>query len=261
MEKRIYNPPANSPVSYYWEIGSNSKFLTSHTVMPSPFLTMVFPLNNKPIYIEGLMLPVTKPFISPILDSPKEIFLSPDSQVFGLHLKPCFAVALFNVGLNEILKNANLLEDVIRAEIYNELRAIWDGELNFKEKIQLVENIFDKYLIHYDIIIKYSIQKLRNQPHLRIKDLCQDLSYSERWIQKKFKNCLGTSPQEMIQVIRFNGLLKNIYLNPTNNLTQLSLKSGYYDQSHAIREFKKLSNVTPSKFISNLPVLTSVLNR
>ncbi|HAB51412.1 MAG TPA: AraC family transcriptional regulator, partial [Ignavibacteriales bacterium] len=44
--------------------------------------------------------------------------------------------------------------------------------------------------------------------------------------------------------------LKALHLihQSTLNLTQIACDSGYYDQSHFIREFKSLTNMTPKHY-------------
>ncbi|MDZ7719750.1 MAG: AraC family transcriptional regulator [Balneolaceae bacterium] len=49
-------------------------------------------------------------------------------------------------------------------------------------------------------------------------------------------------------MIQFNFLLNRVLFSPMN-LTESSYEMGYFDQSHMIRDFKKITGTTPTDFI------------
>ncbi len=260
MDFRFFYPAKASAVFYYWEITSNSFMSSTHNVLPSPYIQMIFPLN-KPINIEGIRFPVDVPFICPVLDSPKQILLAPGSKVFGMHINLAYAPLLLNVRMEDIPRNANPIEDVVFSQIKKHFNYFSEEQTCFASRVQFVENVFFQNLNTNENLIQYCLEKFKKNPRTKISDLAGDIGFSERWMQNKFKVCIGLSPGEILSVIRFNRFLKSIYARPESNLAQLALQSGYFDQAHSIHDFRRFTKITPGKFRADLPILSKVINR
>lgn len=95
------------------------------------------------------------------------------------------------------------------------------------------------------LFIKKTIQK---RGVIGIKDFCEDLQIHKSTLEKNFKQSTGYTPKEYARVIRFNFLLNRVLFSPMN-LTECSYEMGYFDQSHMIRDFKKITDTTPTDFI------------
>lgn len=65
---------------------------------------------------------------------------------------------------------------------------------------------------------------------------------------KNFKRITGYTPKEYSRVIRFNFLLNRLLFFPAN-LTETCYEMRYFDQSHMIRDFRKITGTSPTDFI------------
>jgi AraC-like DNA-binding protein len=74
------------------------------------------------------------------------------------------------------------------------------------------------------------------------------LNLHKSTLQKNFKQITGYTPKEYTGIIRFNFLL-NRMLFSSKSLTETSYELGYFDQSHMIRDFRKVTGTSPTKFI------------
>jgi len=104
-----------------------------------------------------------------------------------------------------------------------------------------------------DEIVLEAIEMIQNRKgDLRIKDLSTLLGISSTSLEKKFASEVHTSPKEFSKVEKLNTFVDNYFMyNNSMNLTQLTFKSGYYDQSHLIKEFYYFMDMKPSSFLSN----------
>ena len=80
----------------------------------------------------------------------------------------------------------------------------------------------------------------------------RDMKYSNRALQIEFKKSTGLTRKQYSKLIN---LRKSVdYIShpdiESNNLTSIAYKSGYFDQTHFIKIFKEIVNITPKKFES-----------
>lgn len=83
---------------------------------------------------------------------------------------------------------------------------------------------------------------------LRVSDVLQDQSLSQRQIERRFNEVVGLPPKRLARIIRFQCALESIYSNPHRELTEIAYAHGYSDQSHFINDSKLLLGKTPSTF-------------
>jgi len=82
---------------------------------------------------------------------------------------------------------------------------------------------------------------------ISVSILCKRFNISPRSLQRRFKDEIGLSPMELLQIFRINKAIKMINCPKNIDLTEISYLSGYYDQSHFIRDIKKITRNTPGK--------------
>ena len=81
--------------------------------------------------------------------------------------------------------------------------------------------------------------------------------YSERRLERLFQQAVGTSPNQYLQIVRLHHFLSLIRSqNRADSFTVAGLESGYYDQSHLIRNFKNMTGLTPTQYLSTAGALT-----
>ncbi|MEN1784635.1 MAG: helix-turn-helix domain-containing protein [Bacteroidota bacterium] len=74
-----------------------------------------------------------------------------------------------------------------------------------------------------------------------------NLALSQRQLRRFFKFYFGESPKVFAKVLRFQNVLK-AYMSQQNGIDEsVFYETGYYDQAHFIRDFKRFYGVTPSQ--------------
>ncbi|MGF1708181.1 helix-turn-helix domain-containing protein [Enterovibrio baiacu] len=71
---------------------------------------------------------------------------------------------------------------------------------------------------------------------------CSEFGLSARQLRRLTQQHFGLSPREFTRVMRFQHALNQLKKQPTN----AGWQDSYYDQSHFIREFKRMAGTTPS---------------
>lgn len=76
---------------------------------------------------------------------------------------------------------------------------------------------------------------------------CSEFGVSARQLRRLSQLYLGLSPREFIRVLRFQRTLESL----KTGCQQSAWVDHYFDQPHFIREFKRLSGYTPTKFLNS----------
>lgn len=90
---------------------------------------------------------------------------------------------------------------------------------------------------------------------ISVEQLSNYSGFSQRQLARKFQYDVGISPKEYLRFAKFHSSLKNLIDYPYSSLTEIAIKSGYYDQAHFIRDYKEFTGYTPGKLLQSDHVL------
>jgi AraC-like DNA-binding protein len=78
-----------------------------------------------------------------------------------------------------------------------------------------------------------------------IGDLAQELGWSRRHLAARFRTELGMPPKAVARILRFERAVAR--LRAGDDLAELALDCGYYDQAHFNRDFRAFADATPTE--------------
>ena len=81
-----------------------------------------------------------------------------------------------------------------------------------------------------------------------IKEISQDTGYSECYVRRAFHEMHGISPKTFEEIVRFQNTLEEMALHQDMAFYDMAQESGYYDQSHMVKEFKSFTGLTPENY-------------
>ena len=85
-----------------------------------------------------------------------------------------------------------------------------------------------------------------------VLQLAGHLGCHSRQLERKFSTAVGLSPKQYCNIIRTLHFVKSLQNNETHApLTGATYDSGYYDQAHGIRAFRKTTGLTPSTYLKH----------
>lgn len=97
-----------------------------------------------------------------------------------------------------------------------------------------------------------SIEQIRHTAGtIRVKEIYSSLNVSKSKLEQHFNREIGLSPKEFCKIEKINYFINSYEKNSNQNLTELTYKCGYYDQSHLIKDFRYFLDTSPKKFFAS----------
>lgn len=207
--------------------------------------TLVIPDGCVDILFRCNMKNPTAHFCGTVLEG-KEIFLEPGEEYFGVRY---FSDQVLEI-TKELVNKEIALADMIPSEAFI-IEKISQSK-SFQERVIFFEHWFNDFIIslrQVPELIQFSMKKIYSRKGIiSIEELAEETGYSTRYLRKKFEEFVGISPKLFSQIVRFQNSVSMLLEDNTSDVLDVVAEYGYYDQSHFISQFRKFSNLTPTRF-------------
>lgn len=98
-------------------------------------------------------------------------------------------------------------------------------------------------------LVEHAARRLgANAGGATVRALAAELHLSERRLQQLFAAQIGLAPSVWRRLQRLHRTLRLLRMARTPQWAEMALRTGYYDQSHMINEFRALCGLTPRQF-------------
>lgn len=175
---------------------------------------------------------------------------------FGVRFLPGYVPAFVDASMPEMIDRIIPFPEIAKG---HDLPAIVAEQDQFMDQISAFmqfylkyyeKSVYDPYRTKFGLIAEI----VKAYGNIRVEELSERTNYSVSYIDKIFLHEIGISPKSFSSILRFQWTLNKMVVSPEKRVDYNSIIAdlGYYDQSHFIREFKKYSKYTPSKYIAEL---------
>jgi len=178
---------------------------------------------------------------------------------FEICFKPNGFNKIFRLPSSDITNNIIHTEEIFDARI-----KILFEQLCMANGLTEMAFLADAYLLYYfkkqksvdhkDAITRISNLIIEMAGLVNIEQLAYDANMSTRNFERRFTEQVGITPKLFSCITRFNNALALKLKNPKKEWTSIAYESGYFDQMHLIKDFKKFSGNTPSMFLKQTPL-------
>ncbi|MCP3926709.1 MAG: AraC family transcriptional regulator [Desulfobacterales bacterium] len=243
----------SSYINYYWFLEVNK----SNNIFSKEFLTEGFEFSfnfGDPVEISTkntTFKTVNETSVSGPLTSPMIVTAEGNVNIFGVCFKPGGAYPFFKYPAHELTNRLVDIRDLWGGNCldYNSLRS-----LTIENRVEYLNNLFLKMIKKKkDEYINQAIQTIElYKGIITVEILAEYLDVSVRQLERKFKERVGLTPKQLLRSVRFKNAISSVVMNPEIAWADTALKSGYYDQSHMVNEFKYYTGESPSVYFKNL---------
>jgi len=225
----------------YWQLKTNQKLENPFTyrVVADGCIDIFFELDKPE---ENFVMGFCKKYTAFDLES--------EFNYIGIRFLPTMFPQLFAVNAASISNRAEQLKNVI-PHVSTFIESNFNAETEMKKIIYLLNDFF---LEQQSISSFQNDSRLYNAISLIMKNFGMidiekeiDTGLSHRQLRRLFDFYIGDSMKTFSKVVRFQNILRAKPSTQSLRQNKLFFDSGFFDQSHFIKDFKHFYGVTPSK--------------
>lgn len=170
------------------------------------------------------------------------------TEIFGITFKPTALTHLFQISMGALTDKV-----VDLSELHHNISGITScigRSKKFSDRIKAAENYLLPFITNapQEHVVDKSLAMQREQNGLlSILPMCSSLGITDRHLQRLYRQYVGLTPKYYSRIIRFSTIFAQIKEGKIS-WADVIHASGYYDQSHFIRDFKAFTGEDPSGF-------------
>lgn len=243
------DPALSGLINCFWLVDSeNDHSINIQKVIPDGFPEMIFHYGDSyKININGSWEVQDNSLLAGQIKNHFFLENTGKSGMIGIKFMPAAISKLFNINMAELVDSVLPL----KSRIEHPITGLTPGLDNISAFIEEFQKTI-KQLINVDeegnTAVELAVSILYERKGLiSIKDLCERVDLNKRQLERLFLKYVGLSPKFYSRVIRFGYTFE---LMKTNDQTwsDLVYQSGFYDQSHFIKNFKEFTGEDPSTY-------------
>jgi AraC-like DNA-binding protein len=238
-------------IECYWVIESENKIPFVKKIIPDGFPEIIFHYKD-PYRINSKGHWETQPASLFAGQIRKHFFLENTgaSGVFGIKFKPAAITHLLHISMQNFTDKVVGLSE-LNNSFLDKLEKKMLEATDSESRVQIAEKEMHTWIKNItapnEVIDKAIKQIIGCQGNIPITEMRKNLFVSERVLQRLFLKYIGLPPKIYARIIRFNFIFQLIESGETT-WADLSYDSGYFDQSHFIRNFKSFTGEEPSGY-------------
>lgn len=242
-------PFLKNTVCSFWQTKRNTNFQTE-IIIPKGGVEIIFNFSDQyTIHAQfgERQYSLPKCFINGFNTRPIQIQLPLHQFFFGIRFHPTAIKDIFKVPAGEF---ANHSEDLTLID--GSIHSLWHQlaeQDSFDDKVSLATKwLFSRIhqATHQDLMLNYFL----NNPYPEIpsvRELSNIVCYSPRQLARKLNELTGMNTEEMLLYKRYLQSL-DLIQHSTLSLTGIAYNCRFSDQSHFIKTFKSLAQMTPGEY-------------
>jgi len=194
----------------------------------------------------------------------KDIYSNDEIALIIVVFQPNGIHQLLGIPANEFL-DAIVSIDAVFGKNGETLQDKLSEQSNNQTRIELLNQFFRSQISKKSqtnqVIINSSLDFIvSNKGHFSVTQLVKYTGYTERHLERKFKESIGLNPKKFGNVVRLHHFLKLLKDKPVDaNFTSICYDAGFSDQSHLIKDFRKHTGISPTEYLYNSGKLTNNL--
>lgn len=177
-----------------------------------------------------------------------------DGYGYGIqsYMTPLGARRFFGLPMGEITGQVVELEDLIGGPAARELAERLATAPDWPARLDLFERAIARRVLAAPPVpteLEWAWQRLLDTDgSVPVTDLAAELGRSRRHLAVRFREELGMTPKAVARLLRFERAVQR--LRAGDELGDLALDAGYYDQAHFNRDFRAFAGTTPTEYLA-----------
>jgi len=242
----IYNqfnphPELRDYIDAYWRVSGNDKELVTEKILPDGCVDIIFNLGDNCVTDnDRYIMQNEKVYLVGPMANFKENRMNSETNLLGIRFRPGAFSAFYNFSsLHEITDQTIEFDKNLSPDLQKTIQYSF-SYLNHFFLNQLTKPA------HLLLAIVADIQNHKGQ--INVRTLAQRHFITTRQLERNFRQHIGISPKEFINLIRYQFTLPVIQNKSADrSLSDIAFEYGYYDHAHLTNEIKRYTGLTPSQ--------------
>lgn len=251
------SPALSQLVRHYWAMENSLPAGIEHyqRIVPSGLTELTFYFDSIPESQDTVISIDGQTVVTGQLNYFYDLKVTRKLSLFSVIFQPLGLVRILNIPANELF-NRNVPLKYILKDQSAELEARLYAAATFQERIRITEQFLLQCLNKDESKDPFRriqhVVRLINQAKglIDIDTMASEACLSRKQFERTFTGMIGTTPKQFIKTVRFQNAIHERSMHREENLTTLAYKCGYYDQSHMINDFVRLSGMTPKDYFT-----------
>ena len=251
-------PQLNDYIDYFWEYEFNGVLDTSNPFLPEGVFEIIFEIGDSLRYKNPQDQDWNerpRGFLGGLFENQYQLDLQGNIKLCGVRFKAGKFRHFTDIPLDLFKNKIIWLEDAFGKSAKDLVERVITSS-SFDQREQILSDFFLERICHsmkrkswIETLVE-SFEK-NPSPHPSFKQIAHHQGLSERHLRRVFSREVGLSPKRYFQLKRLHLLLKDS-LDPDVTLMDQVFKYGYFDQSHLVKDIKKLTGSIPSSILSKI---------
>ena len=249
-------------IRHYYLFQSEAGAAFADTVFPSGDMEMIFNLGEGVWSANGGSNPVMELWGQ--ITRPLPIYSTGRHTMLGVKFFPHSAAYFLDEEIGELNDRVTDLGDVLGKPV-RQLYMQLQGAEDTTRRIALLEAFLleklrraEKRAFRLDKVGHILKTMARDPAEVKINAIATQHGITSRYLNKLIYRHTGLTPISFSKIRRFQFSLKLI-AKKDQPLTSIAYESGYFDQSHFIKEFKSFTGLTPSAYLKSVSPVNQLL--
>ena len=251
MEYRELPPPAGlgHVVQCFWFLRGAGEAGGTQTLVPDGRSEIVIHLREPFALLDGggAARPQARVLAAGQLLGPLTLAPSADADVIGVRFRTEAASAVLGGALEEVTGLVAPLAEV-KPGLEAALLDAAARERTPEQRAEALSRVLAGVVLRGPAPLVRGAVAALEPPAGRIRELARGLGTTARTLERRVRDATGLSPRALRAVLRFRRVFRRLDRAPAGSWARVAVESGYYDQAHMIREFRRFAGVSPGRF-------------
>ena len=213
------------------------------TAIPCGCATLSIEADNKRLFV-SLDGPAVKPYMYGSQVNQLKVIIT-------IEFKPAGLYAFTGISQSEFVGEP-LSFEAVNPKLSKMLSDALEKAASVAELVSSLDSLLlEKMLVSGHPQLMLALQDvLASAGNIAVKKLSEGIHYSERQLNRMFRQYVGVSAKSFSRIIRINRAVR--LLKKSKSLTLVSDVMGFHDLSHFIRDFRSVCGITPQAYRNNM---------
>jgi AraC-like DNA-binding protein len=176
------------------------------------------------------------------------------SQVL-IEFTACGFYCFFRCSPGNYLNSTIALAKLLSSENIQKLNDKLSATDNSNQHVSIIQQFIGSvnYLRHNKFSYLDTSIRLIEESHgnISVNNVCQQISISERQLNRKFIEITGLKPLQFIKLKQLHYIINLLHSEHFSSMKELAYETGFYDPAHFNHYFKKLTGMCPGSFLAS----------